>query len=250
MSRKAVAIWSPPRSRSTTLLKSFQQNPAVYALHEPFNDTYYYSLERASDAYGDYAPRRNYSSQRARSVILQRRSRRTVFKEMTYIARPYITDPFLDRCVHVLLIRDPREVLLSLRRIRPSFDERHLGFMDLDWIWRRLVRRHRAPIIVESSELLARPEPVLRSLCHGVGVHFSARMLSWAPGPIRKWQPYERLAHERWHRRTEQSTGFVAPAPPPATPPRFSSREESWLRRAYEVYREVALHSEVCCGRR
>jgi hypothetical protein len=70
----------------------------------------------------------------------------------------------------------------------------------------------RIPPVVDSADLLAAPEAVLRRLCESVEVPFSERMLAWPPGRRDTdgiWAPW-------WYSRVEQSTGFEAP---PAHPP-------------------------------
>jgi hypothetical protein len=66
--------------------------------------------------------------------------------------------------------------------------------------------------VVDSADLLAAPEALLRELCTAVGVPFSERMLAWPPGRRDTdgvWAPW-------WYSRVEESTGFE---PPPARSP-------------------------------
>jgi hypothetical protein len=67
--------------------------------------------------------------------------------------------------------------------------------------------------VVDSRDLLADPEPMLRALCRTLEVPFAKEMLSWPAGPRDSdgvWAPY-------WYDSVHASTGF-APYRPPAGP--------------------------------
>jgi Sulfotransferase domain len=58
--------------------------------------------------------------------------------------------------------------------------------------------------ILDAADFLRAPEAHLRSLCEWLGIPFTARMLSWPPGPRASdgvWAPH-------WYRAVWSSTGF------------------------------------------
>ena len=64
--------------------------------------------------------------------------------------------------------------------------------------------------VVDSRDLLADPEGILRALCQALAVPFDGHMLSWPPGPRDTdgvWAPY-------WYASVQSSTGFTAYRPP------------------------------------
>jgi hypothetical protein len=112
---------------------------------------------------------------------------------------------------HAFLIRDPRELLASYARVRatPTLDD--LGL----WQQAEIFDRFGGPVI-DSRDLLDRPEAVLSALCTALGVPFCPAMLSWPAGPRDTdgvWAPY-------WYDSVWRSTGFGRYRPPDtALPP-------------------------------
>jgi hypothetical protein len=94
----------------------------------------------------------------------------------------------------------------------------------------------RVPAVIDASDLLAAPEPMLRALCSALGVPFDARMLSWPPGPRASdgvWARY-------WYSRVEQTTGFE---PPEASPPsRLTGRLVELEARCRPLYERLSAH--------
>ena len=72
-----------------------------------------------------------------------------------------------------------------------------------------LAREGRVPPVVDSADLLARPEVTLRALCAALGVPYSDRMLNWPAGR----RATDGIWAKHWYDRVERSTGFE---PPPA----------------------------------
>ena len=98
-------------------------------------------------------------------------------------------------------------------------------------------REGRVPPVVDSADLLARPEPMLRALCAALGVPFSDRMLWWPAGP----RATDGVWARHWYERVEQSTGFESP--PAARPARrivavARTEIEARCRPLYERLRE------------
>ena len=73
-------------------------------------------------------------------------------------------------------------------------------------------RTGKVPAVLDSADLLERPEPMLRALCEAVGVPFTDRMLWWPAGR----RESDGIWARHWYDRVEQSTGFETPSPQPA----------------------------------
>jgi hypothetical protein len=124
---------------------------------------------------------------------------------MTHHLLPEVDREALAPLRHAFLIRDPAELLASYARVRatPTLDD--LGL----WQQAEIFDRFGGPVI-DSHDLLDRPEPVLRALCAALGVPFSAHMLQWPPAPRDTdgvWAPY-------WYESVWRSTGFGRYRPP------------------------------------
>ena len=129
-------------------------------------------------------------------------------KHMTHHLLPEVDRAALAPLRHAHLIRDPRELLRSYSQVRkePTLDD--LGIRQQAEIFESF-----GGPVVDSRDLLADPEGILRLLCQALDVPFTREMLAWPAGPRATdgvWAPY-------WYDSVHASTGF-APYRPPAGP--------------------------------
>jgi hypothetical protein len=112
---------------------------------------------------------------------------------------------------HVLLIRDPDRVVASYAKVREAPLPEDLGYLQ------QVALLDALPIacVIDGDELLADPPRVLRRLCEAVGLAYTDRMLSWAPGR----RPTDGVWAPHWYARVEASTGFSPPSPEAAHVP-------------------------------
>jgi Sulfotransferase domain len=129
-------------------------------------------------------------------------------KHMTHHLLPEVDRAALAPLRHAHLIRDPRELLASYARVRAEPSVADLGIRQQAEIFEAF-----GGPVVDSRDLLADPEGILRALCRALDVPFDEAMLSWPAGPRPSdgvWAPY-------WYDSVRSSTGFAA-ARPPAEP--------------------------------
>jgi hypothetical protein len=122
-------------------------------------------------------------------------------KHMTHHLLPEVDRAALAPLRHAHLIRDPRELLASYARVRTEPTLADLGLAQQAEIFERF-----GGPVVDSRDLLADPEGILRALCQALGVPFTPQMLAWPPGPRDTdgvWAPY-------WYASVQSSTGFTA----------------------------------------
>ena len=109
---------------------------------------------------------------------------------------------------HVFLIRDPRRVLLSYVKSRPSVTAEDIGVNQQLEIFQHVRRATGVtPPVIDAGEFLRAPEQQLRALCARLGIEFKPAMLTWPPGPRASdgvWAPH-------WYDSVYRSTGFEAP---------------------------------------
>jgi hypothetical protein len=106
---------------------------------------------------------------------------------------------------NVLLIRDPAQVVASYVRTREACQPDDIGLLQQGWLL-ELWDAHDIEVpILDASDFLRAPEAHLRWLCDWLGIPFTARMLSWPPGPRASdgvWAPH-------WYAAVWSSTGFA-----------------------------------------
>ena len=107
-------------------------------------------------------------------------------KQMSHHLLPDIGREWLSRVTNAFLIRDPRAMLASLAEKLEEFTLADTGLPQQVEIFDHvLATTGRVPPVVDSADLLAAPEPVLRRLCEALEVPFSERMLCLAARPAR-----------------------------------------------------------------
>jgi Sulfotransferase domain len=202
-------MWSGPRTVSTALMRSWENRPDTVVVDEPL---YAFYLDRTGI---DHPGREQVIASQPtswRTVIRQLTDgplpagRQVCYaKHMTHHLLPEVDRAALAPLRHAFLIRDPAELLASYARVRatPTLDD--LGL----WQQAEIFDRFGGPVI-DSHDLLDRPEAVLRALCGALGVPFSPHMLHWPAGPRDTdgvWAPY-------WYESVWRSTGFSRYRPP------------------------------------
>jgi hypothetical protein len=203
-----LAMWSGPRNISTAMMRAWENRGDCAVVDEPL---YAHYLEHtgldhpgreAVIAAGEtdwrkVAARLTGEAPDAKPIWYQ--------KHMTHHLLPHIGREWLGGLTHVFLIRDPREVLLSYIRSRPTVTAEDIGVVQQLEIFEHVQSLCGvSPPVIDAGEFLKAPEAHLRALCAQLGVSFTSRMLSWPPGPRASdgvWAPY-------WYNAVLRSSGF------------------------------------------
>jgi hypothetical protein len=204
-----IAMWSGPRTVSTALMRAWENRPDTVVTDEPL---YAFYLDRTGI---DHPGREAVIASQPTDwrVVLDRLAREPLppgasigyAKHMTHHLLPEVDRTALAPLRHAHLIRDPRELLASYARVRAEPTLADLGLVQQAEIFERF-----GGPVVDSRDLLADPEGMLRALCLALDVPFDRTMLSWPAGPRASdgvWAPY-------WYDSVRASTGFAAYRPP------------------------------------
>jgi hypothetical protein len=203
-----IAMWSGPRTVSTALMRAWENRPDTVVADEPL---YAFYLDRTGLEHPG----------REEVIASQPTDWRVVLDQLTGAPLPpgvgisyakHMTHhllPEVDRAAfgplrHAHLIREPRELLASYARVRAEPSLADLGISQQAEIFESF-----GGPVVDSRDLLADPEGILRALCRALDVPFDEAMLAWPAGPRASdgvWAPY-------WYDRVHASTGFAAYAP-------------------------------------
>lgn len=203
-----ISLWSGPRNVSTALMYSFAQRDDIRVIDEPLYGHYLRVSQADHPGRDDVLEAMNCNGEEVmRRLIAQQAAepeRRLFLKNMAH----HLTDMdlgFLDKLVNVLLIRDPREMLPSLALQLPNARLADTGLRRQWELFDDLATASRAPLVVDSRELLLDPEGVLTELCTALGLDFDPAMLSWPPGPRAEDGVWAR----HWYHAVHRSTGFA-----------------------------------------
>ena len=145
---------------------------------------------------------------------------------------------FLAEARHAFLIRRPEEIAASMSAAIQSVKASGADYPDLglgDIGLEALYRLHAAvveaggmpPVVVDSDDLVARPEATMAAYCEAVGLPFVPGALSWEAGQRPEWR-----RSARWHVEVSTTSGFE----------RRPQRYEDTVETSQELARYAAHH--------
>ncbi len=240
MQTKRICLWSGPRNVSTALMYAFAQRSDTKVIDEPLYAHYLHRTDRAGAHPGMDEVMASLSTdgeQVVREVILGRCEKPVLFMKQMAHHLIHIDRGFLGKTLNVLLIRDPREMLLSLMKVIGVPTLADTGLKTQHELLLALRATGQSPPVLDAQLLLADPPGVLRQLCERLGLRFGSEMLSWSMGGCSAdgvWAKY-------WYENVHRSTGF-APYRPKSDP--FPEELEDILGvclRYYKVLRGEAI---------
>lgn len=111
---------------------------------------------------------------------------------------------FLAEARHAFLIRRPEEIAASNYALHPGMNIGSIGLERLCGV-QDAVRDAGgdASAVIDSDDLVARPEATMAAYCAAVGLPFNPRALTWEPGERPEWR-----RSARWHVDVSASSGF------------------------------------------
>ena len=207
-----AAMWSGPRNISTAMMRAFENRPDTVVVDEPLYAAYL--VRTGVDHPGRDAVIASQATDLARAVAdlsapLPPGRRVQYVKHMAHHVSRDMDLRWTLGWRNVLLIRDPVEVVASYVRTRETCEPDDIGVLQQGWLMELWEGQELEVPIIDAGEFLRAPEAHLRWLCGWLNIPFSARMLSWPPGPRASdgvWAPH-------WYGSVWASTGFEAGRP-------------------------------------
>lgn len=205
-----LAVWSGPRNISTAMMYAFGNRADFAAVDEPF----YAAYLRLT---GLEHPMRNEimaaQSQDVDEVIagltgpVPGGALHVYHKHMAQHMLPEIPRDWFSGMRHVFLIRHPARVVPSFAAKYDQTTLADVGFVQQAELYDQLVAEGHAPVVVDSVDIRADPDGLLRALCDAVGLEWDPAMLSWPEGP----KQYDGVWADVWYGAVHGSTGFAGP---------------------------------------
>jgi Sulfotransferase domain len=111
---------------------------------------------------------------------------------------------FLAESRHAFLIRRPEEIAASNYALHPGMTIGSIGLERLCELQAAIRDAGGNPsVVIDSDDLVARPEATMAAYCAAVGLPFNPRALTWQPGERSEWR-----RSARWHVDVSSSSGF------------------------------------------
>lgn len=230
-------MWSGPRNISTALMRAWENRPDTAVWDEPF---YAHYLLRTGVAHPGrdevIAACETDPAAVVRGIVGPIPNGADIHyqKHMAHHMLPELGRGWLGGFRQAFLIREPREMLLSLDKVTPDPRLEDTGLpQQVELFEEARAALGATPPVIDSRDVLEAPEPMLRALCAAVGVEFTPVMLHWPAGRRDTdgvWAPH-------WYASVEASTGF---APYVERDERLPARLEPLLEECLPFHR--ALH--------
>ncbi len=225
---KRIAMWSPPRARSTLMMRVFEALGCA-VLDEPFYAYWLNALEKRDDPGYEQTLARHETNWRkvVAQVLGPAPGDRGWFyqKHMAIHMLPEVDLSWMDdpSFIHCFLIRDPREVIVSMTEFRDLHRVQNtlgvqaaaelVGIPQLQRIFERVVGAGAEPLpppIIDANDVLRHPQATLAAFCSRLGLAFDAnRELRWSPG----LHPADGAWAPLWYQKVFATTGLQAYAP-------------------------------------
>jgi hypothetical protein len=205
------ALWSAPRARSTAFFRSMLERGDLLALHEPFEGLMYFGDTEVEG--------RTFASSASLLAWLhdETHTASVFLKETTddRVREVILADRrFLAEARHAFLIRRPEEIAASLYAVineiqdtDPLYPDMRIESIGLEMLHELHAAVRNAegyrPVIIDSDDLVARPEATMAAYCAAVGLPFIPEALTWAPGERPEWR-----RSARWHADVSASSRF------------------------------------------
>ena len=206
MSSLRLAVWSGPRNLSTALMYAFAARGDCAAVDEPF----YAAWLAATGA--DHPMRAEVlASQPTDPAMVAASLLAPVAQPLFYqkhMAHHLLQDMprgWMAACRHVLLIRHPARVVASYAQKHVPGTVADLGYPQLCALHAELTAAGTPPVVLDTTDLRAAPEAMLRKLCAALGIAFTPLMLAWPAGP----RPFDGVWAAHWYGAVHRSTGFA-----------------------------------------
>ena len=231
-----LAMWSGPRNISTAMMRAWENRPDSEVFDEPFYAAYLHRTGIDHPAREEViASQPTDPAEVARALLAPTDAAVSYSKQMThhYLDGDDLT--WAREVRHVLLVRDPAEVVASYVRSREGCQPEDIGVLQQLTLSDLLG----SPPVIDAADFLQDPEAYLRWLCDWLGIDFTDRMLSW-PAGLRDsdgvWAPH-------WYDAVVASTGFTAYRPREVQLSDHDAAVAEACRPAYEALRERALRA-------
>lgn len=222
---------SGPRNISTALMYSFAQRPDMKVIDEPLYGHYLSRVDVQHPGREDVLDSMEIDGEKTMKILIEMAHgpSHLFLKNMAhhYIRLPY---EYLLQFTNIFLIRDPRDMLLSLIHQIPEPVMRDTGLQRQWELFNFLLESGLEPLVLEASSLLSAPKSVLNSLCRKLDVKFYNQMLSWPEGP----KEFDGIWAKYWYQSVHKTTGFI----------RFEQRTGELPDRLLPLYQQCLVFYE------
>ncbi|WP_176250298.1 HAD family hydrolase [Sulfitobacter sp. HGT1] len=195
-----IAMWSGPRNLSTAMMYSFGNRSDFAVMDEPFYAAYLAATGDDHPMRSEILAAHETDPQQVAAQCEQPGTPHLYMKHMPHHMLDGFPMDWAKDCVNIHLIRHPARVIASYtaKREAPSFDD--IGFGQQTALYNKI-----GGLVIDSADIRADPEGMLRKLCAAIDLPFDPAMLTWPAGA----RPEDGVWASHWYGAVHQSTGFA-----------------------------------------
>lgn len=219
-----IAMWSGPRNLSTAMMYSFGNRADFSVMDEPFYAAYLAATGVDHPMRAEILAAQDNDPAKVAALCAQPGTPHMYMKHMPHHMLDGFPMDWAKGCVNIHLIRHPARVIASYaaKREAPSFAD--IGFGQQTALYDQI-----GGLVIDSADIRADPEGMLRKLCKAIDLPFDPAMLSWPAGA----RPEDGVWASHWYGAVHKSTGFAGAEGPL---PILSGDEERLLEEALPHY--------------
>lgn len=232
-----IAMWSGPRNISTAMMRSFGGRSDCAVSDEPFYGAFLETTGQRQPMADEVIASMDCDW---KSVADTMRGPVPGGKSIWYqkhMPHHMVTDVSIDDFPnhrHAFLIRDPERVVASYAAKRVEVTADDLGYArQLEYVDRAVQITGKAPIVLDSADILGDPEAHLRALCAALEIPWDAGMLSWQAGD----RETDGIWAAHWYGRVVETTGF---GQADSAAPTLGDREQAIADQCRDAYTKLS----------
>ena len=200
-----IACWSGPRNLSTAMMYSFASRSDFEVMDEPFYAAYLRETGAPHPMAAEIMSAHDTHWSSCASNCAREGAPNVYQKHMCHHVLEQTPLHWTEGCKHVFLIRHPARVLYSYQKKHEAVTLEEIGvYQQLD-LYEEL-----GGVVIDSAEIRAAPELMLRTLCTALDLEFDPAMLNWPAGGTEADGVWAR----HWYNAAHESTGFAGPEGP------------------------------------
>jgi hypothetical protein len=204
-----IAMWSGPRNLSTAMMYSFGARADCHVVDEPFYAAFLAKSGQDHPMQTEILASQSVDGDAvARDMLGDVPGGKPHFyqKQMAHHMLPGIPRDWIAGVKNVFLIRHPARVVASYAKKREGPSLSDLGFVEQIALFDYAVSLGQTPVILDSADIRADPERMLKALCAAIDLPWDAGMLHWPAGGHAQDGVWAR----HWYGAVHRSTGFDA----------------------------------------
>lgn len=225
-----IAMWSGPRNLSTAMMYSFGARADFNVMDEPFYAAYLHATGADHPMADEIKQAHETDPNMVGFACRVPGNPHLYMKHMPHHMVDGFPMGWAEDCVHIHLIRHPARVIASYaaKREAPTLDD--IGFVQQAELFDQI-----GGTVIDSTDIRADPEGMLRRLCRAIELPFDPAMLSWRAGP----RAEDGVWAKHWYNAVHQSTAFAGAE---GEMPRLEPDMQAVMEQALPYYQRMAVH--------